>query len=136
MGGFYRSWLQGWLLCYLLLRQNGRWQWKDEHSEAVRRAKEALQSSQVMIYFDLRQEVVLACDASPYKVGAVLSHRLHDGTERPIAFAFRNVAEAERIYAQIDREAFALLFGVNNFHQYLSGRAVQSLPTTSRWPRC
>ena len=108
---------------YQLLRQNVRWQWKDEHKEAFRRAKVALQSSQVMIHFDPRKEVISACDASPYGVGAVLSHRLSNGTERPIAFASRSLAEAERRYAQIDREALALLFGVKKFHQYLSGRA-------------
>ena len=50
---------------YQLLRQNVRWQWKDEHKEAFRRAKEALQSIQVIIHFDPRKEVIVACDASP-----------------------------------------------------------------------
>ena len=61
---------------YQLLRQNVRWQWKDEHKEAFRRAKEALQSSQVIIHSDPIKEVIVACDASPYGVGDVLSHRL------------------------------------------------------------
>ena len=76
-----------------------------------------------MIHFDPRQEVVLVCDVSLYGVGAVLSHRLDNSTERPIAFASRSLAEAERRYAPIDREALALLVGVKKFHQYLSGRA-------------
>ena len=108
---------------YQLLRQNVRWQWKGERKEAFRRAKEALLSIRVMIHFDPRKEVIVACDASPYGVGAVLSHRLNDGTELSIVFAFRSLAEAERRYAQIDREPLALLFGVKKFHQYLSGRA-------------
>ena len=51
---------------YQLLLQNVRWQWKDEHKKAFRQAKEALQSSQVMIHFDPRKEFIGACDASPY----------------------------------------------------------------------
>ena len=108
---------------YQLLRQHVRCQWKDEHKEAFRRAKEALLSSQVMIHFDPRKEVIVASDASLYGVGAMLSHRLSDGTERPIAFASRSLAEAERRHAQIDREALALLFGVKKCYRHLSGRA-------------
>ena len=108
---------------YQLLHQNVRWQWKDEHKKAFRRAKEALQSSQVMLHFDPKKEVVLACDASLYRVGAVLSHRLNDDTERPIAFASRSLAEAERRYVQINSEELALLFGEKKFHQCLIGTA-------------
>ena len=37
--------------------------------------------------FDPKRPVILACDASPYGIGAVLSHRKDDGTDQPIAFA-------------------------------------------------
>ena len=45
-----------------------------------------------------------------------------DGTERPIAFASRSLSQAKGKYAQLEKEALALIFGVRRFHKYLVGR--------------
>ena len=105
-----------------LLHKGSPWQWKEEQRTAFQRAKEALLSTNLLVHFDPDRELVLACDASPQGVGAVLSHRYPDGSDKPIAFASRTLNKTEKGYAQIDREALAVIFGIKRFHQFLCGR--------------
>ncbi|KAG8185029.1 hypothetical protein JTE90_017052 [Oedothorax gibbosus] len=106
-----------------LLDKNSPWEWLDIHQEAFQKAKQLLQSDAVLTHYDPDQPLVLACDASPYGVGAVLSNITEEGDEKPIAYGSKTLQAAERNYAQIDREALSIIFGVKKFHQYLAGRS-------------
>lgn len=43
---------------------------------------------------------------------------------RPIAYALRALTKSQRNYAQIEKEALAVVFGCQKFHQYVYGRTV------------
>ena len=107
---------------YNLLRKAVPWRWTACERRAFEASKELLVSSQVLVHFDSKLELVLACDASAYGVGVVLSHHMPDGTEKPIAFASRTLSDTERRYSQVEKEALAIVFGVKHFHSYLYGR--------------
>eukprot|EP00731_Ephydatia_muelleri_P019546 Em0012g371a len=106
----------------LLLRQDVSWEWDELCEEAFQLAKQSLASSRVLVHYDPTMPLKLAGDASEYGVGAVLSHVCPDGSERPVAFASRTLSSSERNYAQLEKEALSLIFGVRKFHQYLYGR--------------
>ena len=73
-----------------LLENNHQWKWTEQCETAFYNAKEMITSEQVLTHYDPSLPLRLACDASPVGIGAVLSHVMNDGTERPIAFASRH----------------------------------------------
>ena len=94
-----------------------------ECDDAFEAAKAQFLSDTVLTHYDVTKPLILACDASPYGVGAVLSHIMENGEERPVAYASQTLTSAEKNYAQLQKEALALIFGVKKYHQYLYGRA-------------
>ena len=107
---------------YKLLQKNQKWQWNTEQEKSYNEAKQLLTSSQILTHFDSNKPLILACDASPWGVGAVLSHVVEGDKEKPIAYASRSLSSAERKYSQLDKEALAIVFGVTRFHQFVYGR--------------
>ena len=65
---------------------------------------------------------MLSVDASAYEVGAILAHKMPNGSERPVAFASRTLSCSEKNYSQIEKEQgpSMCLWG-KKFHQYLYG---------------
>ena len=104
-----------------LLCKEARWSWQEEHEKAFQCAKNALQADSPLVHYDSSKPLVLACDASQYGLGAVLSHIMDDGQERPIAYVSRTLNPAEKKYSQLEKEGLAIVFGVTKFHNYLFG---------------
>ena len=80
-----------------LLGKGVPFQLSSAQDDAFRIVKTKIASADVLTHFHQDLPLLLATDASPYGIGAVLSHRMEDDTERPIAFASRSLSTAEKI---------------------------------------
>ncbi|KAE8741662.1 hypothetical protein FOCC_FOCC012814 [Frankliniella occidentalis] len=89
------------------------------------RCKKLLLSSELLMHFDPELPILLYTDASPVGVGCVLAHVVKvDGKirDRPICFASATLTPAQQNYAQVDREALGVIFGVTKFYKFLWDR--------------
>ena len=107
---------------YALLKTGVKWAWTAECAAAVRRVKDMLSTAPVLMRYDPVLPLRLVTDASATGVGAALMQVTPEGLERPVQYASRTLTPTERKYAQVEREAAAVSFGVRRFHQFLFGR--------------
>ena len=106
---------------FCLLRKTSSWFWGAKEQKAFDECKQLLASERLLVHYDPDVPLVLTCDASSKGIGAVLSHKFPDGTEKPVGFASRSLNSAEVRYSQIEREALGIIFGVTVFRDYLYG---------------
>ena len=100
-----------------LLQKDRPWKWTEACERVFVKSKKQLQDSPLLVHYDVKKSLRLACDASPYGVGAVISHVMKNGEEKP--FASQTLTASERNYSQIEKEALSIVFGVKRFHSYL-----------------
>ena len=105
-----------------LTRKNVQWKWGTEEQTAFQKLKELLSTNTVLAHFDPTLPIGISCDASEVGLGVVLFHRYQDGSERPIANASKTLTETQRHYSQILKEALAIVFALNKFHQFRYGQ--------------
>lgn len=102
---------------YSLLCKSTKWSWSVKEEKAFETSKEQLTSSKVLIHYNPAWPLILACDASPYGLGAILSHQLPDVTEKPITFASRTLLLSNSMHKL--KKGLSCVYGVKRFHQYL-----------------
>ena len=85
-----------------LTQENVKFRWEDEQEKAFKELKYILSTEPLLIYRDLSQQFIVACDASNTAVGAVLS-QLRDVEEKPIACCSRQLNSAEKNYSCTER---------------------------------
>ena len=83
-----------------LLCKDTKWTWTHSQKEAFKQAKSFLHSKSFLNHYDENKPLIIVGDASSYGLGAVLSHRMDDGSELPVAYASRTLSPAEKKYVR------------------------------------
>ena len=103
-----------------LLKDGVKFLWSLECDKAFRALKLLLVSAPVLAYPDFTKPFLLTCDASGLGLGAILSQE-KDGKRVAIAYASRTLLNREKNYATTERECLAIVWGIEQFRNYLYG---------------
>ena len=106
---------------YKLIEKNAIWEWKNECDDSFQVLKQRLSESPVLSMYDPDILLKVDCDASKQGLGAVLSHKYPDGTEKSIAYANRTLNKNEINYSEAEKEGASIIFALKKFNQYLLG---------------
>ena len=79
----------------------------------------------VLQFYDPSKATKISTDASQDGLGAVLL-QLHGEDWKPVSYASRALLDAEKRYAQIEKELLSISFGCNRFHQFIHGDTVEA----------
>lgn len=100
-----------------LLEKSTQWVWDEIQQKSFEELKEIITKPPVLKLYDVNQDVKLQVDASSSALGAVLLQQ-----EQPVAYASKSLTECQQRYSQLEKEALAIKFGCEKFHEYVWGK--------------
>ena len=96
--------------------------WTPKCETAFEEMKEALTSTPVLGFPNLKKEFILDTDASFDTIGAVLSQRDENGQEKVIAYGSHTMSSHEIGYCITRKELLAIYYFCQHFNHYLYGK--------------
>ena len=100
-----------------------RIEWGECQEEAFNALKTRLSTPPILQLPDCNRQFFLRTDASNTGIGAVLLQEKDDTAEKfPVSYASRKLLPRERAYATVEKEALAIVWGIQKFEPYLYGR--------------
>jgi hypothetical protein len=99
-----------------------KWLWNTEHQLKFDTLKKAMSSLPLLAHPDFTKEFILRVDGSKQGVGGLLAQLDDKGVEKVVAFCSKKLSRCERRWAPNEIEAYAMVWGIQHFHNYLYGR--------------
>ena len=103
-----------------LTKKGVQWIWSKGVEVAFNQLKQLLMDAPVLKYYDPERETKISADSSMNGLGAILLQHYNDKW-CPVSYASCSVSNAERNYANIERELLAIVFACERFHQFIYG---------------
>ncbi|KAK6184246.1 hypothetical protein SNE40_006752 [Patella caerulea] len=104
-----------------LLCIDNAWIWDKAQENSFQNIVKVLTDTPVLALFNPGLNTKISADSSSYGLGAVIL-QCHDNDWRPVAYASRSLTETEQRYAQIDKEALAVVWACEKFEDYILGQ--------------
>ncbi|KAK7573978.1 hypothetical protein V9T40_011169 [Parthenolecanium corni] len=112
---------------YALTNKKTLFQWTEEHEKIFDQLKQSITDNAVLAFPQFDKIFYLHTDASDYAVGAVLSQKDDEGILQPITFESKVLNSAQKNYAVIEKELYAIVWAVKKFQLYLLGQKFEIL---------
>ena len=107
----------------MLLSKDQAWLWGPDQSDSYRQLQNELTAPKVLRHYDPQAPTKISADASSYGIGAV---PLQQSAERwvSVAYASRAMSTTKSRYAQIEKEALAIVWACEKFSSYVLGKQI------------
>ena len=115
-----------------LIKKNSEYIWTAVHDKAFQDLKDMVNEDCLIKFYNPHKPLFIECDTSKQGIGCVmfqpddnLAANTVDGIPtnlRPVAYASKSLSEAEQNYANIKRELLGVVFSLETFKHFTSGR--------------
>ena len=95
------------------------WQWTKNKQHAFELLKLQVSQAPILVHTDPEKQFQMETDASNYAYGAVLSQKQANNRHHPIGFMSKSMNPAEHNYSIPDKEALAIVKGLQNWRHWL-----------------
>ena len=137
-------------LLQALDKKNSEYVWTTEHDKAFQNLKDMVSEDCLIQFFNPHNPLFIECDASKQRIGCVMLQPddnipadMNDGIPSnlwPVAYASKSWSEAEQNYANIERELPGVVFSLETFKHFTSGRQTNIItdhkPLISLFSKC
>lgn len=104
-----------------LTQKKVKFEWGPEQQRAFETLRKLLTSDAVMAHPKTDKPYRLYTDACDYAIGAILVQTDNNGVERVVQYLSHQLAGAQRRWATIEKEAYAVVYAIEKLRPYLYG---------------